>query len=326
MRSRRAKASAAWAAAAGSIECGVGAKDFSPLHCSLSQPVYLDWSPIMATSLRKEIAKQASSLSFFFAMLFIAIQSQANGTAAITTTISDYPRYSTALNSSQTSELRAVATAVVGALLTGAEVSVSIYGHADFDAKGREFEIKVSTERAQAATASLTTLLKEEAAKVQLSDSRLQSIQYIVMGIGTSRPVYYKPANEEERKANRRVDFVWNVGSPPPAMPESVFDRCNRVLTGATPSGPVRRMTCACTKFLQQSPRVQDSHYDFRSHSSIPGSAGMPKLTPEQWDAAIKMLVRHMRQDIFKSSDGFSDSEFVNNLLNLDDTVGQNHQ
>lgn len=263
--------------------------------------------------------KNAITLISLLVLLFTIAPVQ-----ALTTTIPDYPRYGTDPSPFQKDELRRTAVAVVGTLLTGAQIDVSIYGHADFDAQGSDFEIKVSTERAQAAVAAFIALLKEEAAKVQMPDPRLQSIQYLVAGIGTIRPVFANPGNEEERKANRRVEFVWNVSLPQMPEQESVFERCNRVLTGATPPGPVRRMTCACTNFLRPSPRMQDTHYDFRARSAIPGSAGMPNLTPEQWDAAIKGIVRHMRQDIVKSSDGFSDPEFVSNLMSLDDTVGRN--
>jgi hypothetical protein len=51
-------------------------------------------------------------------------------------TVSDYPRYGTNLSSSQRNDLRAFARALVGALIAGAQVDISLYGYADFDAKG----------------------------------------------------------------------------------------------------------------------------------------------------------------------------------------------
>ena len=73
----------------------------------------------------------------------------------------------------------------VGTVLTGAQVSVSIVGHADFDAQGREFEIAVSQERrAQGARAALVDLLGEEAARVAILHARLQAITFQVTGVG----------------------------------------------------------------------------------------------------------------------------------------------
>lgn len=261
--------------------------------------------------------------SFSF-ILGLFVLTPVHGQNVPAVTIADYPRYGTELSPAQREELRRVATAIAGTLLTGAEVNVSVFGHADFDAKGRAFETDVSRERALGAETALRALVQEESAKVGLPVSRLQSIHYTVMGLGTARPVFSQPRSEDERKANRRVDFVMTVSTPQPPVAESLFQRCVRLLTGGTPPGPVRRMTCACNKFLQQSPRVQDSHYDFRATLQIPGTGGIPSLTPEQWDVAIRGMVLHMRQDIAKASDGFSDPDFANNLRTLDDTVGRN--
>jgi hypothetical protein len=209
----------------------------------------------------------------------------------------------------------------VGAVIAGAQIEIKIYGHADFDAKGRDFENEVSLERAQAAKTSLEGLVKEEATKSLLPEVRLQSITYSVMGLGTLRPVFTNPNSEEQRKANRRVEFLWATTIAPVAQ-ESVFQRCVKVLTATTPPGPARRMTCACTKFLQPSPRVQDSVFNF--HTDIPGRAGLPNLTPEQWEAAMKLLVGHLRQDIATASADPSDVQLVKSLIAIDDNVGRN--
>jgi hypothetical protein len=102
--------------------------------------------------------------------------------------------------------------------------------------------------------------------------------------------------------------------------PWDVFNRCNRVLASAAPPGPVRRMTCACDKFLQQNPRVQDSVYNFQNN--IPGRAGFPNLTPAQWQAAMTQLVSHMRQDVAKSANTSNDADFAKDLITIDDSVG----
>ena len=135
-------------------------------------------------------------------------------------TISDFPRYATALNDSQRNELRRFARALVGATLAGARTSVNITGHADFDSKGRDFELSVSQERARGAEAALKSLVMEEAAKVGLSANALGAISYQTVGVGTRNPLFSNPRSEEERRGNRRVEFTWSSAGPtPPPAP-----------------------------------------------------------------------------------------------------------
>src|SRR5262249_23212824 len=129
-------------------------------------------------------------------------------------TIRDYPRYGTALDATQREQLRHFATAIVGAVVAGREVNVSIFGHADFDAKGRDFEMKVSKERADAAETELRSLLTDEANKAALPAARLLSVHLVATGNGTLNPVFTNPSGKDEqkqRRANRRVEFVWSV-------------------------------------------------------------------------------------------------------------------
>ena len=52
---------------------------------------------------------------------------------------------------------------LVQAVLAGQSVDVMVIGHADFDGKGREFEIGVSRERAAGAESSLETFFSQAA-------------------------------------------------------------------------------------------------------------------------------------------------------------------
>jgi hypothetical protein len=92
-------------------------------------------------------------------------------------------------------------------------------------------------------------------------------------------------------------------------------------LAGSAPPGPVRRMTCACNKFIQQSPRVLDSVYDFRARQQLPA---LGSLNPQDLATAVNSMVLHMRRDITSSNGGSSDRDFGNSLRTLDDTVGRN--
>ena len=259
---------------------------------------------------------------WYFALLLVILPAQSN--AQVVFTISDYPRYGTALDTTQRKGLRKFARAVVGALITGQDVTITVNGHADFDAQGHDFEMKVSTEKAQAAEQALRSLLNEEGAKAGVSSQRLQSVSLLSVGNGTSRPIFPHPKTLDERKANRRVDFVTTTILPQPPVQQSVFERCRKAIgLGATP-GVTRRLTCACNKLEQQSPRAQDSTYDFRASRNIPGSAGFPNMTPAQWDLAIRSIVRHYRQDLSSaSSNSPTDKDFNTALQAIDDSVGR---
>jgi hypothetical protein len=260
-------------------------------------------------------------IRYFFA-LFVMILS-ANANAQVVVTVSDYPRHATTLSQTQQDSVRQFARAIVGALIAGQDVNVSVHGHADFDALGRDFELKVSRERAENALNLLRQLITEEGAT--LPPARLQSVQILAVGNGTLKPVFPRPKNESERKANRRVDFITTVVAPTPPVPQSVFERCRKTIAAGAPPGPTRRMTCLCTKLEQAVPRVQDTTYDFAASRRIPGSAGFPNMTPAQWDVAIRSIAIHQRQDLKQASaNAATDADFHRQLLNIDDMIGLN--
>jgi hypothetical protein len=70
---------------------------------------------------------------------------------------------------------------------------------------------------------------------------------------------------------------------------------------------------------------VKDFTYDFKASRSIPGSAGLPQnLTPEQWDAAMRALIVHVRPEIQRTSNNSaSDRDFKDALVAIDDKVGR---
>lgn len=246
-----------------------------------------------------------------------------SSSAQVVVTISDYPRYGTGLSPAQTLELRAFAKAIVLALRTGQSVSVSVVGHADFDAQGRDFEIAVSRDRANAADKTLHTLLVEEGANAGLPADKMQSVQTLVFANGTATPVYSNPASEEQRRANRRVDFVTTATAPTPPVTPSAFERCKNTIAAGAKPGPTRRLTCMCGKLAQATTR--DTTYDFAASRRIPGSAGMPNLSPAEWETAIRSIVLHERREIGQAStDGRSDDDFRRGLVAIDDTIGRN--
>jgi hypothetical protein len=235
--------------------------------------------------------------------------------------ISDYPRYGTEPSPTQREDVRNIARQIVDTLLTGGEVNLTVIGHADFDAKGQDFELDVSLKRALGAEMTIRSLVQEEIVKTALPATALQSVHSNSIGLGTARPIHSPPDNDEERKQNRRVDFVI-AGTPKPPASESAFQRCVRVLAGNAPPGPVRRMTCACNKFLQVTPRVADTHYDFQARKRLPA---LSTLSPKDLALAVNSIILHLRHDIRGvASDTMADRDVITGLLALDDTVGRN--
>ncbi len=237
--------------------------------------------------------------------------------------IANFPRYQTTLSAEQDAQLQRFSTAVAGALSSGYVVEVSIYGHADFDAQGRDFEIGVSQERARIARQSLEVKLQQQLQLGVFSSVQLNHLHIVdTVGLGTLRPRFAAPRNEVERRANRRVEFVWVVKDSPVMPTPNAFARCITVLQASVTTGPGRRMSCVCSKLAAG---AADTHYEFSARRDIPGSAGMPHLTTEQWHAAMSQLIHHMRRDITSFSDGSStDPEFARALITLDDRVGLN--
>jgi hypothetical protein len=273
-----------------------------------------DWQKIMKIS-----------WSMLLLVVLAALRAHAAGNAEGNVTISDYPRYAinvTQLPPSHQEEMKRVAKALVGALIAGKDVTVIVIGHADFDAQGRAFEDKVSDERALGAASALNHFVDQEAALTMLSDELKNRLYIASVGVGTLHPVVLRPQNEEDRKANRRVEIQWEVQDHPPAPPFR-FDDCVRVLAGQSPPGPTRRMTCVCQK-LQAGSNVKSYYYRYEAHNIIPGAAGLPHLTDDQWEAARKALFGYFRHDISSINRvaGLSDAQKAEALKALDLQVG----
>lgn len=248
--------------------------------------------------------------------------------AGSSVTIADYPRYGTdvaALNPTMQAEMKAFATGLVGAVLAGQSVDVMVIGHADFDVKGRKFEVDVSRERAAGAESALETFFSQAADAALLPADRRKLVRFTAIGVGTQRPVFPSPVNEEQRKANRRVELVFTTMAIPPPDPRATFQSCVRVLANASPPGPARRMTCVCNKLLQPTPPfVRDYFYDFQAaRQARTGAGAMSQFTPEQMSAFYRGFMLFMSQEIAKFSTA-SDADLTIGLVQIDDFIGRN--
>jgi hypothetical protein len=149
-------------------------------------------------------------------------------------------------------------------------------------------------------------------------------VRISTVGVGTQRPVFPRPANEEQRKANRRVDLVFTTTPPPPPDPRAAFDICVQALAGATPPGPVRRMSCVCNKLLQQPPPfIKDYVYDFQASLQARAGAGdMSQFTPAQMSALYRGFMQFVRPQIASVTGPGTDVRA--GLFAIDDAIGRN--
>lgn len=238
-------------------------------------------------------------------------------------TIDNYPRYATSqLTPEQSTQMRTIARAIAGTLYAGGNVAITITGHADFDAQGRDFETHISEERARGAEAALRTMVREELGNMALPTSRADSVDMVTTGVGTLLPVFAHPANEDQRLANRRVVFVFTVAAAPP--PPQQLPRCKRVMAGTSPPGPARRMTCVCN-LLASNPSALDYTYDYRSaQHARTGAGNMANWTPQRWHAFAQEMTNKLRRDITAAGNSNGDDgQFAGALRQIDDNVGR---
>lgn len=243
-------------------------------------------------------------------------------------TIADYPRYGIDVNALEPAvqvKLRAFAAALVGAALASQSVEVTAIGHADFDAQGRAFEVAVSRDRAAGAEQAVETFFNQGATLAMLPEDRRKLVRFSAIGVGTLWPVFTNPTSEDERRANRRVEFVFNVAPTPVPDPREKLQSCLRVLAAGIPPGPARRMSCACNKLLQSPPPyIKDYFYDFRAaQQARTGAGAMSQFTPEQMRAFYRGFMLFIRQQI-ANIPATSDIDLAAGLVQLDDSIGRN--
>jgi hypothetical protein len=153
--------------------------------------------------------------------------------------IADYPRYGMVMPPTFRATLQPLITTIIGTVAAGGTVRVRVYGHADFDAQGREFETKVSVERATVAQQTLLSSLLAQAELAGISrDKLLAGLDVTIQGMGTKQPKVTNPRNELERKENRRVEFFWDTAGvnpqppPRPSPPEPAPDNTSLRVVG----------------------------------------------------------------------------------------------
>ncbi len=150
--------------------------------------------------------------------------------------IDQYPRYAREMTEDRARKLDPLIAKIVETVKSGGRIEVSIVGHADFDAKGRAFETKVSVERADAAAETLMKKLMAQAKLAGLTPEKvLAALDLHRKGIGTRQAV--KPRNDEDRRRNRRVEFSWKSLQSLPPLPPPDDGKAMRVVSAARWAG-----------------------------------------------------------------------------------------
>lgn len=80
-------------------------------------------------------------------------------------------------------------------LLLNPQINIEIHGHVNFDEKSAKKAQKLSKQRA-------------EMVKKYLVQNGIAAKRLFPIGFGSSKPVYKKPKDEEEKEANRRVEIL----------------------------------------------------------------------------------------------------------------------
>lgn len=157
-------------------------------------------------------------------------------------TISGYPRYQNtvaSLPANEQSKLRQLAQAIVGSFRSEHNPVriVFITGHADRDVQGgREFENRVSRDRALQTMRALKALINNEAIASR--------IIWKYRGVGSSQSAVPSPKTERDRRLNRRVD-ISPISCGGPFGKSAVFDHCDGRSCGQTVRSKLYRVRSA---------------------------------------------------------------------------------
>jgi hypothetical protein len=127
-------------------------------------------------------------------------------------TITGYSRYSQAIPATELSKVDELARLIQSSHQPGQRPirRIRLVGHADLDnARGRDFENRISAERARTVERGLRERLPKPVA---------DRLRFEIVGRGSSRRCVLNPVNETERMRNRRVEiFIASGAKPPPA-------------------------------------------------------------------------------------------------------------
>jgi hypothetical protein len=132
-------------------------------------------------------------------------------------TITGFTRYSQAIPSTELPKVDELASLIRASHQPGNRPirRIRLVGHADLDnARGRDFENRISAERARTV---------ERALRERLPKPVADRLQFEIVARGSSRRCVLNPVNETDRMRNRRVEIFTALGAKPTPKPPSPF-------------------------------------------------------------------------------------------------------
>lgn len=240
--------------------------------------------------------------------------------------LDNFPRHATSTSSlrpDQIATLKLLANAVVGALLANHRAEVLVEGFADLDANGRDFEQQVSMERARNGRDALLAEIRQLAGQLGVNADQMAALSIQTAAFGSQRRVVAQPRNEDERRLNRRI-HVTVTGTPIPGITTTqALDRAVQALPLVRRPGPHRRLSCLLGKL--RDPAAMDGYFDFDALKQMPGSAGWPALSPDQFAVLLRATTRHCRGDLVAIARNAPDqATMAAGIEQLDDNIGRN--
>lgn len=222
------------------------------------------------------------------------------GVTAKEVTVFRFPQYSVQIDqlpSEELAKMEALAGEIAGGLVVGTApiLALLIVGHADHDAKGPDFEMQVSVDRAEGARSWLSDHAK---AQVQLrggDPSDIDLIEFSLFGYGAS-DLYTQSTTFPEREMNRRIVVKYasvDVGNLfPLGVPNLV--RAGALIRAQPQDDKTARIICALDKLIDAT--VDDTYFEWGSLSQVAG--GLAGLSDDQVLAIAQSIFHSLRADI----------------------------
>ena len=237
--------------------------------------------------------------------------------------MSDYPRHATTPPAQHQETLKRIGTALAGAVSQGggnSMLQVSVVGHSDFDAQGRQFENGVSVDRAKSARDSIVAAFNDQANAMMLGDSKRLLVSFEYSGRGTTESLFPPSASMPQRVLNRRVVVSWAPLAIIRPTSKVAVDRCANVVP-ASATTPLRkkRITCACN-LLRNSSLAGDDFYSLKMFQDALGPRNARDLTPGELTEVFRRSKLHYRSEVHQSSQASTgnDGEFIKQLERVD--------
>lgn len=238
-------------------------------------------------------------------------------------TVFNFPQYSTeidALPPNEKLKMDTLALEFANSFLHGNApiLAFIIVGHADRDAHGADFEMKVSITRAESAQKWLVQKTKTLVQKGGGDPSEVDFVEFSLFGYGASN-LYTQDPTFPARLKNRRVVIKYAAVELDP-IPQGGFipnlTRATILITQQPVSPEITRIRCALTNLAN--PVIDDTYYIWNEMRHYPSLDGK---TADQIVLITRELTHSLRAEIAKNANygpNVPDDIIVNGLIQWD--------